>query len=189
MPADAHLTDRPLHPHPATPGPGIGGLHGRATRHADGLLHLQFTLSGHGTILRLPEPGPAERADGLWRHTCFAAFVRTPGARRYLELNASPSTAWAVYAFDDYRAGMRALAPEPPPAVRGNRGTSLTIEVTLPLDTLGLAPDGALELGLAAVLESTAGSLSYWALSHAAEEPDFHHPGSFVLTLPPPTPE
>lgn len=186
------MTAYRLHAHPATPGPGIGRLHAQAIREADGVLHLRFALTGHGATVRLPEPGPAERVDGLWRHTCFEAFVRAPGARRYLELNASPSTAWAVYGFDDYRAGRRALTSEPPPAIRrngGNRGTSLTIEISLPLGTIGLAPDGALELGLAAVLEDTAGGLSYWALSHAAGEPDFHHPDSFVLTLPPPTPD
>ena len=35
-------------------------------------------------------------------------------------------------------------------------------------------PDG--RIGLSAVIETTDGALSYWALAHPAEKPDFHHP-------------
>jgi len=36
---------------------------------------------------------------------------------------------------------------------------------------------------LSAVIEATDGSLSYWALEHPADKPDFHHPDSFALEL------
>ena len=32
------------------------------------------------------------------------------------------------------------------------------------------------------------GGISYWALAHPPGKPDFHHPDSFALTLPPPEP-
>ena len=35
----------------------------------------------------------------------------------------------------------------------------------------------------AAVVEETDGRLSYWALTHPAERPDFHHRDGFVLVL------
>ena len=35
----------------------------------------------------------------------------------------------------------------------------------------------------AAVVEETDGRLSYWALTHPAERPDFHHRDGFVLPL------
>jgi hypothetical protein len=40
-----------------------------------------------------------------------------------------------------------------------------------------------LRLGLAAVVEDKARVLSYWALKHPAEKPDFHHSDSFVVEL------
>ena len=40
-----------------------------------------------------------------------------------------------------------------------------------------------LRLGLAAVIEDKARVLSYWALKHPAEKPDFHHADSFVVEL------
>ena len=33
------------------------------------------------------------------------------------------------------------------------------------------------------VIEDRAGQLSYWALKHPREEPDFHHADGFVLSL------
>ena len=38
--------------------------------------------------------------------------------------------------------------------------------------------------GLTAVIETLDGAISYWALAHPAEKPDFHHPDSFILILP-----
>ncbi len=49
----------------------------------------------------------------------------------------------------------------------------------------GLTDEVPLRLGLSAVLEMKDGSLSYWALAHPPGKPDFHHPDSFALTLPP----
>jgi hypothetical protein len=40
------------------------------------------------------------------------------------------------------------------------------------------------QLGLSAVLEEKDGTKSYWAVAHAAEKPDFHHPDCFAARLP-----
>ena len=40
-----------------------------------------------------------------------------------------------------------------------------------------------MRIGLSAVIEDTAGSLSYWALHHPRSKPDFHHRGGFILRL------
>ena len=48
-----------------------------------------------------------------------------------------------------------------------------------------LAPDMFWPAILVATVGNTVGgAISYWALAHPAEKPDFHHPDSFVLTLP-----
>jgi hypothetical protein len=36
---------------------------------------------------------------------------------------------------------------------------------------------------MAAVIEDDAGGLSYWALQHTSDKPDFHHPNGFVLEV------
>jgi hypothetical protein len=40
------------------------------------------------------------------------------------------------------------------------------------------------ELALSAILEEKDGTKTYWALAHADERPDFHHPDCFVARLP-----
>jgi hypothetical protein len=46
-----------------------------------GSLALYFFVTGNIDDIRMPPARAAARADKLWRHTCFEAFVRTsPGA-------------------------------------------------------------------------------------------------------------
>src|SRR5262249_49920069 len=137
-------------------------------------------------LLRLPAPSASAHADGLWQHTCFEAFVKPVGAQAYLELNFSPSTEWATYAFDDYRNGMQPRAPRRPPEIVARQAGD-AFELQVRVDFEGLFTESAhvgdLRLALAAVLEDRQGRLSYWALEHPSERPDFHHPDSFVLSL------
>lgn len=143
-------------------------------------LHLQYTLRADVARLRIPELQPARRTDELWRHTCFEAFLHASAGSGYHEINASPSTQWAVYSFDDYRQGMTPTTLAQPPAIHVARSPrELVVEVRIDLKVL--PPSRA--LALAAVIEDESGSLSYWALKHPAAKPDFHHLGGFVLEL------
>lgn len=145
-----------------------------------GVIELRFQLSGQLGKLRIPSLCEPARKDQLWQHTCFEAFIADDGATDYREFNFSPSSEWAAYRFSHYRQGMapeEAIQPEGLRVLRTDR--ELTFETRLPL-----RPAGALRLALAAVIESESGTLSYWALRHPAERPDFHHPGSFAITLP-----
>lgn len=141
-------------------------------------LALRYHVTGRIGDIITPAPAPAERTDGLWQHTCFEAFLSADAA--YLELNFSPSTQWAAYRFDGYRAGMRE-AEITPPIIRplvGAHTFELEASVTLP-------NDGARRLGLSTVIEETNGRKSYWALAHPPGKADFHHPDSFAHELPP----
>ena len=112
----------------------------------------------------------------MWRTTCFEAFLAADEA--YREFNFSPSTEWASYIFDGYRTGMRE-APElavPDPLEIGVGSAELEVSFERPPDVR--------RMGLSAVIETTDGAMSYWALAHPSDKPDFHHPDSFVLELP-----
>lgn len=146
-------------------------------RRAGRVLSLEYTLAGAVESARWPEPAPRVATDGLWRTTCFEAFAGAGGG--YAEVNLSPSGAWAAYGFDGYRQGMRPLAVSAPFIVtRMAPGRFiLTADVELPEDLTG-------QFGLAAVIERLDGSISYWALAHPSDKPDFHHPESLALELP-----
>src|SRR5215831_2753419 len=70
-----------------------------------GSLLLCYFVTGRINDLRMPPVVPAARADELWRHTCFEAFVRTSSGEAYYEFNFAPSTQWAAYRFSGYRSG------------------------------------------------------------------------------------
>jgi hypothetical protein len=143
---------------------------------AGGVLALAFTVEDW-SMVRIPDPAPPVRTDGLWKTTCFELFVWPEGVDGYVEFNFSPSGAWAAYAFDGYRAGMRDLEIAPPVIAFG-RGR---LEVTLDLAFL---PEGACQAGLSAIIQGRDGAKSYWALAHPPGKPDFHHADCFAIELP-----
>jgi hypothetical protein len=152
-------------------------------RGADGRLRLRYVLAGDLDRLRIPPQQPPGRADKLWQHTCFEAFVAAEGSEGYTEFNFAPSTAWAAYGFTGYRAGMTQLdLPRLPRIAVERRLDRLALEVEVDLAVLP-GGRGDLRLALSAVLEASDGSLSYWALRHPPGKPDFHHADGFALRL------
>ena len=69
---------------------------------------LCYFVTGEISDLRFPAAVAAARTEGLWRHTCFEAFIRTSPGTAYYEFNFAPSTQWAAYRFRSYRSGMGA---------------------------------------------------------------------------------
>ena len=183
MPA-AEPSQYRLLPHPSAPAPGVEQLSVAVSREAGGVLRLHYRLSGELSSLVIPDAQPPQRTDGLWRRTCFEAFVGAAGAE-YREFNFSPSGSWAAYRFSAYRTGMLPLAAVAAP-VMSRKSAARCFELEVMLDAAWLASlqsPAALRLGLAAVIEDRAGVLSYWALKHPVEKPDFHHADSLVVAL------
>ena len=148
---------------------------------ADSLV-LSYVVTGKiGDVCVPPIMAPA-RSDGLWRHTCFEAFVRASSSAEYYEFNFAPSTQWAAYRFSSYRSGV-CVAVEigaPPIEVRSSPGC-YTLQASLELDRLSALPRNVLwRLGLSALIEDTNGGTSYWALAHPPGKPDFHHADCFT---------
>jgi hypothetical protein len=125
-----------LLPHPS---PGrVRELAVTVTRTSRDRLALNYRLTGDLGALRLPEPAPPLRADGLWKHSCFEAFIGHGGSGEYCEFNFSPSGAWAAYQFSGYRKGMAPwLKGAAPHIVQQLAG--VTFELAVVLDLSGLA--------------------------------------------------
>ena len=173
--------------HPDAGGEFVWNIAAEAHFTRGATLSCRYTLSGDMARLRLPRSGAGRRADGLWKHTCFEAFVSAPGSNGYHEFNFSPALQWAAYRFEGYREGMSAATLVQAPGVQVRRDRDgLELAANVPL--AGLAPlAGAreLQLALAAVIEEEDGRLGYWALRHPPGNPDFHHPDGFTLELRP----
>ena len=147
-------------------------------------LTLRYELNGDVDIFLIPEPKPTNETDGLWQHTCFEAFIAVEEEDAYHEYNFSPSGQWAAYAFSKYRI-RKDWQAQNAPAIHFVR-TDEQIVLTAVIDNSDL-PDNPLNksyrLGLATVLETNNGELSYWALCHPSGKPDFHHRTGFTLSF------
>ncbi|MGQ0384301.1 MAG: DOMON-like domain-containing protein [Gammaproteobacteria bacterium] len=164
-----------LHAHTAAP-PAADFELEAGTRGIPGGCGLDFRLQGDMARLRLGSG--RGRSHGLWRQTCFEAFLAAADAPGYLEFNFAPSGAWAAWRFDARRQGMQPLELPRPPDIRSNRSErSLELTVQFPLPFAS----PSWRLGLAAVLEDNVGRMSYWALAHPGPQPDFHDPAGFLL--------
>src|SRR5580704_12597995 len=91
--------------HPDSTSAAASSVEVEIVRPQESVLLLLYVVIGKTSGLRLPSIVTPARADELWRHTCFEAFIGVPPRIGYYEFNFSPSTQWAAYRFSDYRAG------------------------------------------------------------------------------------
>ena len=155
----------------------------RAELGDDAQLQLEWSLTGNVEELKIPRRSASRRAERLWEHTCFEAFVAPASGSRYYELNFAPSTRWAAYAFDGYRQGMRPLELAEPPSVKVvTAANELRVTAGIELGGLADAP-WPWRIGLTAVVEDRAGGRAYYALLHPQDKPDFHDAAAFTVLL------
>ncbi|MFO1186634.1 MAG: DOMON-like domain-containing protein [Alphaproteobacteria bacterium] len=172
---------RALIRHPDTPCEAVAGLVVEAHRPSPARLALRYTLQGELGALRIPPRTEPKRTDGLWRRTCFEAFLRADASAAYHELNFAPSSEWAAYGFNAYRAGM--TLADATPRIEAFAETGDTLVVTAAIDLGAGLAEAKWYLALAAVIEERTGRLSYWALAHPPGKPDFHHKDAFTLEI------
>lgn len=152
--------------HPDTPPGAILGVEAELVRLPEGAT-ATFRAIGDLSRLVIPPPASPERADGLWRTSCFELFVGNEG-HAYREFNFSPSGAWAAYRFDDYRDGMaEAEARVSIETSRHAKWFELVARVGADFSMPAM-------VGLTAVIEETDGDTRYWSASFAPGKADFH---------------
>jgi hypothetical protein len=198
-----------LTPHPDTPCGPLAGIEVEVARVRPLKLQLRYVLIGDCRKVRL-KLREQDRADPLWRHTCFEAFVRVGAEEGYLEYNLAPSGDFAAYRFQRYREGMAPAGEigssildsqsRAEPLDRERRALlkragfdtlerfeptffSLKAELSFS-NAMGLAVAQPWHVGLSVIVEEMNGRLSYWALAHPPGKPDFHDPACFALQLP-----
>ena len=177
-----------LHPHPAQlPVPVIQIETGVV--YSDDALIFSYQCrhqSDDNTGILLPTPVVPTACDNLWQHTCCEAFIGAEGidnANAYLEFNFSPSGCWAVYRFDAYRVRDESYICPCEPNIE-LRQLPDGFELTARVSSEVLPQAASWLVGLTAVIETTDGQKTYWALRHDAPQPDFHLRSQFVLPLP-----
>ncbi|MDR1276519.1 MAG: DOMON-like domain-containing protein [Candidatus Accumulibacter sp.] len=171
--------------HPCAPLSEGVSLEAACERSRTGAWEFRYLLRAEGAAFTLLAPlfslctdRTLRRADRLWEHTCFEAFLASANRSDYREFNFSPSGDWAAYDFSDYRQG-RADAAVGAPKIRASvRPPWLELRAVVAHGD-GAAFSDETRVGLSAVVE-TPGGLTYWALRHVGEHPDFHRRDGFL---------
>ncbi len=172
--------DLKLIPHPAFPPSSARSVEVKVTATDWNDVLLDFRIEGEDIIIG--EWRASERADGLWKSTCFELFLRDPQGESYFEFNFAPSSQWAAYTFERYRQGMHDLDMAVEPHLEFDLTKPLRLSVDLDLSN---TPNVPMLASISAVIEEQDGTKSYWALDHPpGDKPDFHHPDCFVIEIP-----
>ncbi|HME40802.1 MAG TPA: DOMON-like domain-containing protein [Steroidobacteraceae bacterium] len=171
--------------HPSTPNLAVRSLGVQFRAEEPDILVFHYSLRADMSRLRVPLTGAGGRANDLWKHTCFEAFVAAADTPGYHEFNFSPSHDWAIYTFGAYRQGVPAAEIGRAPKIsvhQGEDGLELLAAVRIG-HLADLRGARLLRFALAAVIEGEDGRLSYWGLRHPPGKPDFHHPHGFALEV------
>jgi hypothetical protein len=172
-----------LVPFPAPNIPAIAII-GR-TWFRNNILDLQYILNGAvEQVVLLPPSVVPSRRDELWKATCFEFFLAIKDEPGYWEFNMSPSGDWNVYRMDAYRRiGFRqetAIAKLPFRIKKEFDIFSLNLSVDL---SFALRPEGELQMGVTAIIQTKDRNETFWALTHPAPDADFHLRESFLFVL------
>jgi hypothetical protein len=145
-------------------------------------LKLSFELIDPQSEAFWPLANEMTRQDFLWESTCFEAFIGSHDRREYFELNLTPSLAWNLYRFSDYRTPnvMPPVAVVEPALTQFGINQDI-ISAEIDLNVLNIA-DQDIRLGLTAVIK-TAKASHYFALQHSSPQADFHDPRDWIIRL------
>lgn len=176
------LGRRTLKRHPETPSDPVAEVSVEVGLEAPNVLVVCWRIVGDMHRLWIPDADASLDPERLWAHTCCEMFVAPAADEAYVEWNFSPSGQVARFEF----AGYRRRRPSSSSAAAHARSSvaieprELRLEARAPLPP---SADDSPRISLTTVIEDAAGALSYWALRHPCERPDFHHPGGFALAL------
>ena len=150
----------------------------------DNLLSIEYLVQGELDRVEVDPPtdSPTRKLE-LWTANCFEFFIGVAGLPNYWEVNLAPTGDWNVYALDDYRQGLRPeIAFGSLPFTIDRSANSLRLNLKFNLSKI-IERNLKLEVAITAVIKSTQNEISYWALTHAGTEADFHRRDSFTIEL------
>ncbi|CAK8716505.1 Dihydroorotate oxidase B, electron transfer subunit [Candidatus Electrothrix laxa] len=150
-------------------------------------LQVSYKLRGNLDSVRLPFAHPTtttpRRRDELWQTTCFEFFVAVSGSPQYWEVNLSPSGDWNVYAFTEYRQGMREESSITALSFSQHlQNKFYQLALDFPLAQL-VASDQSIDVAVSVILQGHNGQRGFYALTHCDSQPDFHQRESFLVRL------
>lgn len=142
-------------------------------------LNIGFWIRDPNQLIIWPELMASHpRQDYLWQNTCFEVFIGVKGEDYYREINLSPSEAWQVYQFEEYRYP-EDMPPQTADDIELNKLKRMHYGLNVSLDLSAFMAQHRLKwsdlfLSLSAVLNTSQGE-QYYAMQHSSPQADFHN--------------
>ncbi|EQC44921.1 hypothetical protein [Bacteriovorax sp. Seq25_V] len=146
-------------------------------------LLLSFEVAGDISAIFLPKQkiNPS-RAIGLWNQTCFECFLKSNLDNQYIEFNFSPSHDWNCFHFHSVSDELKEWTQLKDIIIESKtteNGIILMAKIDLKFLPASLTMANELRISTTAVISTDKG-ISYWAIKHMDDRPNFHHPESYV---------
>lgn len=140
----------------------------------DQSLSLSYKLSGDLQKIVIPSKLKDAREIGLWESTCFEFFFLNEENQSYYEFNFSPSGKWNCFFFIQQGDQLQEAECQITKfnSIKENNKYELDIEIDMNTLKDSFRNLKEYKMNLTAVLEEE--DLSYWALKHGQERPNFH---------------
>lgn len=142
---------------------------------------IEFSISAPHALIDFNSKGikknlTTNRADELWKHTCFEAFWAEPGKPDYWEFNVAANGIWNIYYFNSYRS------PSPPQESYDFELIKFEFSSTKLSALLNCnVAITSLEAALTSIIKTNLNQTLYFATCHSGTKPDFHIRESFQL--------
>ncbi len=111
------------------------------------------------------------REYGLWESTCLELFLGPINGEHYWEFNLAPTGHWNCFSFSDVRQDMQESDSLRLTSFSASK-TSDSVQARAEIECIDIDL-AEIRIGISAVI-AQGNQLSYHALSHRSESPDFH---------------
>lgn len=142
-------------------------------------IFISYKLTGEIDKIELGRIPRHERVIKLWEKTCFELFIKNE-RNEYMEFNFSPVFEWNAFFFP--KKGDPLTEWQKIKSVKTDILDSLEVFKVIVEISKADFPENFFEgptAGITSVIKEKNGNLSYWALSHEDQRPNFHHFDSF----------
>ncbi len=147
------------------------------------ILKLQFEISNNVENILIPDrSNDPKRVIGLWESTCFECFIKNPNGESYYEFNFSPDGHWNCFYFEIPGKDLIECNNIALPTTESNlddENFRFSIEINTESMKDGFWSSKEMEFGLTTVIEDERNNLSFWAIEHHDDRPNFHNFSSF----------
>ncbi|NOT77866.1 MAG: hypothetical protein HOP07_02545 [Bacteriovoracaceae bacterium] len=144
-------------------------------------LFISYKMTGDLASINLGDGSSLHgRVIGLWNKTCFELFLKNK-KDQYFEFNFSPTFEWNAFYFEKKGDPLTEYAAQDKIVINVLHSLE-NFTLIAEIDKRHMPKDfftSEISVGITSVIKDKKDSMSYWALSHADQKPNFHHFESF----------